>query len=464
MTRSSTFALPKALAALVPRGKQAALTPIETHLPQIIPTEEVTMAQIAHGKNHPLLPTLPGEITAAIVGKDKDDTSNAEKRKAHPVKIPSSPLSIGPDACDSKERQRLLEPLVGCVDKERRAWEAEGNEAVPGGGYALGLFWLHAITCLCSPLSPALRTWMFMCGYFLAESAIRLYENPTLPTHPITPPLQALPNLNAFLLSMVTPTEMPLGSITLALLYLERLRLILPSTIRGGRGTAHRLALAALVLANKWSDDDSFGVRTWSKLVRRWFARGEVELMEAEMLARMSWRLFVPRSEWEDFLTELEGKLGIPLRQAIGPELTNGECTEMAEADDEERDRFGLEEQTKPVPQDDEGLVHEEESKRRGSPPGPMITAVQAKASLSWTPDVNALGIIEGMVASREHAGRRLRDALRDATEKRVNSGRPPVSQPSSAGSSTTAMDSTSSSIRTVDSGVVGMEEVSKSH
>lgn len=342
------------------------------------------------------------------------------------------------------------------------------------------------------PLCPRLRSLTFLLNFsplspdldFLAQSAIRLYENPTLPTHPITPPLQALPELSSFLLAMVTPTEMPLSSISLALLYLERLRAILPSTIRGGRGTAHRLALAALVLANKWNDDDSFGVRTWSKLVRRWFARGEVELMEAEMLARMSWRLFVPRDEWDEFLERLEDRLDLPLREAIGPELCNGNLVldvmkmeddlseeeivseEIVEEEEEEEEEHVLmDEERMGNRVEDEG----NDGKRQSTPPGLMVAAVQAKATLSWTPDANALGVIEGMVASREYAGQRLKDALRDATEKRVNSGRfslPP--QPSSAGSDTTAVDSVEQepkealSIHAMDSGIVGMDFRSK--
>ncbi|KAI9597404.1 hypothetical protein BDF19DRAFT_334786, partial [Syncephalis fuscata] len=106
-----------------------------------------------------------------------------------------------------------------------------------------------------------------------------------------------------FIERLITITRLPLHTICTALLYLLRLKEKHPDA-QGGYGTAHRLALIALILANKYVDDYSFGLSTWHHISRRWFTHSDIVIMEAEFLSRIDYRLEVTRSTWHEFVSK----------------------------------------------------------------------------------------------------------------------------------------------------------------
>ncbi|RKP08665.1 hypothetical protein THASP1DRAFT_23390 [Thamnocephalis sphaerospora] len=134
--------------------------------------------------------------------------------------------------------------------------------------------------------------------------AQHLFEMP-LDSSVTMAPINMLPKLVPYIERLVTATHLPLHTICVALLYLLRLKERYPD-VHGAHGTAHRIALTALIVANKYVDDDSYGLRSWHRVTRRWFAHDDVIVMESEFLQRLGFRLEVSRDTWREFVLEVE--------------------------------------------------------------------------------------------------------------------------------------------------------------
>ncbi|PTB48513.1 hypothetical protein M431DRAFT_487511 [Trichoderma harzianum CBS 226.95] len=102
--------------------------------------------------------------------------------------------------------------------------------------------------------------------------------------------------------NVLSTTQVTQNVILLALLFIYRLKLSTPQ-IKGREGSEYRLLTVALMLGNKFLDDNTYTNKTWAEV--SCFSVGEIHVMEVEFLSNMRYNLLAPKDEWEDWLTKL---------------------------------------------------------------------------------------------------------------------------------------------------------------
>ncbi|PPJ57241.1 hypothetical protein CBER1_02806 [Cercospora berteroae] len=83
--------------------------------------------------------------------------------------------------------------------------------------------------------------------------------------------------------------------VILALLFIYRLKKLNP-TVRGKPGSEYRLLTVALMLGNKFLDDNTYTNKTWAEVSGINVA--EVHIMEVEFLSNMKYNLFTSEQDW----------------------------------------------------------------------------------------------------------------------------------------------------------------------
>lgn len=78
-------------------------------------------------------------------------------------------------------------------------------------------------------------------------------------------------------------------------------------TVQGQLGSEYRLLTVALMLGNKFLDDNTYTNKTWAEVSHIKLA--EVHLMEMEFLSNMRYNLFTTETEWKDWHVKL-GRFG----------------------------------------------------------------------------------------------------------------------------------------------------------
>ncbi|KAL6859489.1 hypothetical protein J3F83DRAFT_329272 [Trichoderma novae-zelandiae] len=143
---------------------------------------------------------------------------------------------------------------------------------------------------------------------FWFEPIDRLRKAECFPSwpEPVTAPLANLSKpseqFRKWVYNVLSTTQVTQNVILLALLFIYRLKLSTPQ-IKGREGSEYRLLTVALMLGNKFLDDNTYTNKTWAEV--SCFAVGEIHVMEVEFLSNMRYNLLASKDEWEDWLTKL---------------------------------------------------------------------------------------------------------------------------------------------------------------
>ncbi|KAG8711747.1 hypothetical protein FRC09_020443, partial [Ceratobasidium sp. 395] len=121
------------------------------------------------------------------------------------------------------------------------------------------------------------------------------------------------PEFVAFIAELLATTQVSQSVITLALHYIYTLKRANPS-IRGRRGSEYRLAVTALMLANKFLDDNTYTNKTWSDVSR--ISLSEINQMEKEFLNGLNHNLYVDQPTYESWVRMLTGLIDAKEREA----------------------------------------------------------------------------------------------------------------------------------------------------
>ncbi|KAF8761982.1 Cyclin [Rhizoctonia solani] len=137
---------------------------------------------------------------------------------------------------------------------------------------------------------------------------------------------QNMPEFVSFIADLLATTQVSQSVITLALRYIYTLKQANPS-IRGRRGSEYRLAVTALMLANKFLDDNTYTNKTWSDVSR--ISLAEINQMEKEFLSGLGHSLYVDQATYESWVLMLTGLIDAKDREteaywSLRKQETNG--------------------------------------------------------------------------------------------------------------------------------------------
>lgn len=103
--------------------------------------------------------------------------------------------------------------------------------------------------------------------------------------------------------TILSTTQVGKNVILLGLLFIYRLKQFNPD-VSGKRGSEFRLLTIALMLGNKFLDDNTYTNKTWAEVSG--ISVTEIHIMEVEFLSNMRYELYVSAEEWINW----KGKLG----------------------------------------------------------------------------------------------------------------------------------------------------------
>lgn len=116
-------------------------------------------------------------------------------------------------------------------------------------------------------------------------------------------PGNASPAFKRFCLQVLTATQLSESAVFLALKYIANLLESNPS-IEGAEGSEYRLFIVALMLANKFLDDNTFTNKTWSEVSG--MKVQDLNIMESEFLEALEYHLFVREEEYTSWQSTLD--------------------------------------------------------------------------------------------------------------------------------------------------------------
>jgi len=105
-----------------------------------------------------------------------------------------------------------------------------------------------------------------------------------------------------FVTTMLSTTQVAQNVVLLALLFIFRLRRQNPS-VKGKAGSEYRLLTVALMLGNKFLDDNTYTNKTWAEVAG--ISVKEVHLMEVEFLSNMKYNLSTSEEQWSQWQIQL---------------------------------------------------------------------------------------------------------------------------------------------------------------
>lgn len=101
---------------------------------------------------------------------------------------------------------------------------------------------------------------------------------------------------------VLSTTQVSTNVVILAMLFIYRLKLANP-TVKGRAGSEYRLLTVALMLGNKFLDDNTYTNKTWAEVTN--IPVKEIHLMEVEFLSNVRYQLMVTLDEWSQWLQKI---------------------------------------------------------------------------------------------------------------------------------------------------------------
>lgn len=111
-----------------------------------------------------------------------------------------------------------------------------------------------------------------------------------------------LPGFKKWVHTVLSTTQITQNVIILALMFIYRLKVKNPA-VKGRAGSEYRLLTVALMLGNKFLDDNTYTNKTWAEVSG--IAVTEIHVMEVEFLSNMRYGLLASKEEWEEWLVKL---------------------------------------------------------------------------------------------------------------------------------------------------------------
>lgn len=125
-----------------------------------------------------------------------------------------------------------------------------------------------------------------------ATAPIRRLTEHAIPSQQFTKWVQAV----------FTTTQIAQNVMLLALMFIYRLKMTNPN-VKGQSGSEYRLLTVALMLGNKFLDDNTYTNKTWADVSG--ISVQEIHVMEVEFLSNMRYSLLASKEHWDEWLLKL---------------------------------------------------------------------------------------------------------------------------------------------------------------
>src|ERR1043165_5192164 len=102
-----------------------------------------------------------------------------------------------------------------------------------------------------------------------------------------------------FCKDVISATQVSNSVILLSLLYIHRMKINNPA-IKGQNGSEYRTFTVALMLANKFLDDNTYTNKTWSEVTN--IPVSEINTMEMEFLSSLDYELYVSEQQYFEWV------------------------------------------------------------------------------------------------------------------------------------------------------------------
>lgn len=143
-----------------------------------------------------------------------------------------------------------------------------------------------------------------MVQYLVDTTSSLIKTNPPEPVssssyYPTPPgsPTKPIISLFKFIASLIHHTNVQTPTLMASLVYLNRLKKMLPSTVFGIESTRHRIFLGCLILAAKSLNDSSPINKHWSKATDGLLSTLEVNTIERELLEYLQWEITISEED-----------------------------------------------------------------------------------------------------------------------------------------------------------------------
>ncbi|CAG8491777.1 4451_t:CDS:2 [Diversispora eburnea] len=117
-----------------------------------------------------------------------------------------------------------------------------------------------------------------------------------------------------FCRDVISATQVSHSVILLSLLYTARMKMNYP-TIKGQNGSEYRTFTCALMLANKFLDDNTYTNKTWSEVTN--IPVTEINMMEKEFLSSLDYQLYVSEQQYFEWVLP-------PLKRSVEEAFVDG--------------------------------------------------------------------------------------------------------------------------------------------
>ncbi|KAK8076604.1 cyclin [Apiospora phragmitis] len=127
-------------------------------------------------------------------------------------------------------------------------------------------------------------------------------RNPNAPIPPLSSYTRPDRAYKKWVNTILSTTQVTQNVILLALLFVYRLKSTNPK-VNGSPGSEYRLLTVALMLGNKFLDDNTYTNKTWAEVSG--IAVKEIHVMEVEFLSNMRYGLLTSKEQWAEWLDKL---------------------------------------------------------------------------------------------------------------------------------------------------------------
>lgn len=152
--------------------------------------------------------------------------------------------------------------------------------------------------------------------WFETSKTLRYAESllsATSPDRSLNP--DAVPSIGftKWVTTILSTTQVGKNVVLLALMFIYRLKQVNPD-VSGKKGSEFRLLTIALMLGNKFLDDNTYTNKTWAEVSG--ISVNEIHIMEVEFLSNMRYNLYASETQWQEWKNKL-GRLSSFYERAL---------------------------------------------------------------------------------------------------------------------------------------------------